>query len=90
MNDGNHDAAFEIVDPCFDQSSITIKPLKGIVKKGSYQRIDLMIEPIKTGDFDFNIQWKYFDDFKINPDLYPELTDQINFNQEDGLKSMTK
>ena len=28
------------------------------------------MEPIKTGEFDFNIKWKYFDDFKINPDLY--------------------
>jgi hypothetical protein len=44
--------------------------LKGIIKKKSKQRIDLIIEPIQTGDFDLQLEWNYFDDFKINPDAY--------------------
>ena len=51
MNDGNHDCGFEIVPPEYEQCDIKIQPLKGIVKKNSVQRIDLLLEPIKTGDF---------------------------------------
>lgn len=55
-------------------------PLKGIIKKKSNQRIDLIIEPIQTGDFDIKLQWKYYDDFKINSDLYMDLAEQIIYN----------
>ena len=34
----------------------------------------MLIEPIKTGDFDFNIQWQYFDDFKTNPISIPKYS----------------
>jgi hypothetical protein len=50
----------------------------------------LIIEPIKTGDFDLKIQWKYYDDFKANPDLYIDLAEQFQFNSVDGGKSMIK
>jgi hypothetical protein len=49
---------------------LKIEPLRGIIKKNSTQRIDLILEPVKTGEFDISIAWKYFDDFKVNPDLY--------------------
>ena len=71
VNEGNHDCGFQITDPSFDQCDIKIRPLKGIIKKHSFQRIDLLIEPIKTGDFDFPLSWNYFDDFKAHPELYP-------------------
>lgn len=90
MNDGNHDCGFEIVPPEYEQCDIKIQPLKGIVKKNSVQRIDLLLEPIKTGIFDFDIRWRYFDDFKLHSDLYIENNDQVWFNKQDGMKSMTK
>ena len=39
-----------------------------------------MLEPIKTGDFNFEIKWKYFDDFKVSPDLYIEESERVRFN----------
>lgn len=50
----------------------------------------MIIEPIKTGDFDIRIEWQYFDDFKANPDLYMDLTEHHQFNSADGSKSMVK
>jgi hypothetical protein len=50
----------------------------------------LLIEPIKTGDFDINIKWKYFDDFKINPDIYLDMGENVRFNDQDGQKSRIK
>ena len=37
------------------------------------KRIDLLIDPIKTGDWAQEIKWKYYDDFKMNPSNYPSL-----------------
>jgi len=54
--------------------------LKGIIKQNSHQRIDLILEPIKTGNFDMKIKWRYFDDFKVNPDLYLDIGENIRFN----------
>ena len=90
LNDGDHDCGFEIEPPSFDQCDIKITPLKGIVKKHSFQRMDLLMEPIKTGEFDFCIKWKYFDDLKAHPDLYIEQSDNIQFNKEEGGKSLIK
>lgn len=80
VNDGNHACGFEIIPPEFEQCDIKITPLKGIIEKDSFKRIDLLIEPIKTGDFDINIKWKYFDDFKVNPDLYIDVAENVRFN----------
>jgi hypothetical protein len=44
----------------------TLKPLE---KK----RLDLLIEPIRTGEWEQQLKWKYYDNFKLNPQEYPEL-----------------
>jgi hypothetical protein len=90
VNDGNHDCGFEIQPPTYEQCDIKIQPLRGVVKKNSVQRVDLLLEPIQTGEFDFDLQWRYFDDFKITPNLYPELAEYVRFNEEDGAKSLSK
>ena len=51
VNDGNHDCGFEIISPEYEQCDIKIQPLKGVVKKDGTQRLDLFLEPIKTGPF---------------------------------------
>jgi hypothetical protein len=35
------------------------------------KRVDLLLEPIKTGDFYEEIRWRYYDDFKVNSKKYP-------------------
>lgn len=35
------------------------------------KRIDLLIEPIKTGEFYQDLHWRYYDDFKMNSNKYP-------------------
>lgn len=64
--------------------------MHGIVKKKSNTRIDLIVEPIKTGEFEINIKWKYYDDFKMNPEHYPALSERAIFNQIEGHKSLIK
>lgn len=49
-----------------------------------------MIEPIKTGDFDLKILWKFFDDFKANPDLYLDVGERVQFNEAEGAKHLFK
>lgn len=51
----------------------TLKPLE---KK----RLDLLIEPIRTGEWDQQLKWKYYDNFKLNPQEYPELQKNTCFN----------
>lgn len=38
------------------------------------KRIDLLIEPVKTGDWEQELRWCYYDDFKLNPQNYPHLS----------------
>ena len=64
--------------------------MKGIIGAKGKQRIDLMIEPIKTGDFDLKILWKFFDDFKANPDLYLDVGERVQFNEAEGAKHLFK
>lgn len=90
MNTGPIDTAFEIVLPHNDECLIKIDPMKGIIKAKSTQRLDLILEPIKTGQFNITIPWNYFDDFKVNAHLYPHLEPIITFNQQDGHKTMIK
>lgn len=44
------------------------------------KRIDLLIDPIKTGDWVQDLKWKYYDDFKMNPSNYPKLSSSVSFN----------
>jgi hypothetical protein len=44
------------------------------------KRIDLLIEPVRTGEWVEDIKWKYYDDFKMSPQNYPALS-HISFNQ---------
>ena len=90
VNDSNHDCSFQIIDPQIDNLDIKILPLKGLIPKKSYQRIDLIIEPIQTGDFDLQLQWNYNDDYKVNSELYPDLAENIIYNSVDGKKTLTK
>lgn len=90
INQGNHDCAFEITPPAFPQCEIRIEPLRGVLKAKGTQRVDLILEPIQTGDFDLRIQWRFFDDFKANPDLYPDLAEKFHFNAEEGTKTLIK
>lgn len=46
------------------------------------KRIDLLIDPIKTGDWQQEIKWKYYDDFKMNPSNYPDVFSFITFNPQ--------
>lgn len=64
--------------------------MKGVIKAKATQRLDLILEPIKTGDFDLRVQWRFFDDFKANPDLYMDLAEQLQFNALEGTKSLLK
>jgi hypothetical protein len=44
--------------------------LTGKAKK----RVDLLIEPVRSGDWLQQLKWKYYDDFKLNPINYSQLT----------------
>lgn len=45
------------------------------------KRVDLVIEPIRTGELVQEIKWKYYDDFKMNPGNYPELAETVRFDE---------
>lgn len=54
------------------------------------KRIDLLLEPIKTGDYCQELQWRFYDDFKINPHKYPLLSGTVQYNSEEGEKTLIK
>ena len=57
------------------------------------QRIDLYIEPIKTGEFMAQLKWIYYDNFKKSSDKYGQIEAfrdiQFRREQEEAVKKMT-
>lgn len=50
-----------------------------VLKAKEKKRIDLVIEPVKSGQWEQVLEWRYYDGFKLKPSSYPELS-QIKFD----------
>lgn len=45
-----------------------------VLKAKEKKRVDLLIEPVKSGQWEQVLKWRYYDGFKLKPDSYPQLS----------------
>lgn len=72
---------FEFEDIDQTMCGVRIEPMKFLLRPKEKKRIDLFIEPVRTGEWVQEIKWKYYDDFKMNPQNYPHLAN-LTFNKD--------
>ncbi len=51
--------------------SVRIEPMRFTIPPKGRKRVDLLIEPVRTGEWEQVLRWKYYDDFKMNSEKYP-------------------
>ena len=80
VNHGNIPCSYEIIAPETDKCNLHMSNLSGVVEAKSKKRLDLTVEPIKTGDFVAKYTINYYD----NIPLYPEDSDELNEIKENA------
>ncbi len=81
INNSSIETTFEFEEINQSTCLIKIEPMKFTLGPKSKRRIDLLIEPVKTGEWAEQIKWKYYDDFKMHQQNYPALH-HISYNHD--------
>lgn len=82
MNTGNLDFTYEIIPQVVEQCNITFSKMKQIVTAQKKQRIDVVLDPIKTGPFSIDYEFRFYDDVPVYPSKYSQLADIIEIVPE--------
>ena len=69
-NNGNLDMSYKIISPETPQCQMSITQKEGVIKARSKQRLDLVVEPIKTGDFSAEYIIQLFDNVPLHSSEY--------------------